>query len=82
MLRKPNQGIACPNSTKKISARSIDAFLTLFDEDERKKMTKEKEEVILQKFGITKEPYRDSYRYYVRVDGKRYRRTNQSLYSA
>ena len=76
MLRKPNQGFACPNSTKKISARSIDAFLTLFDEDERKNMTKEKEEVILQKFGITKEPYRDSYRYYVRVNGKRYRRTN------
>ena len=77
----------CNNSLIGVSARQIDnysdydrissdAFLMLFTEEDRKKMIKEKEEKILKQYGISKIPYGDSYRYYARVKGKKYRRTD------
>lgn len=69
--------MSCTNSTTITSAGStFDAFLTLFSEDERKKMIQENEEIILKKYGISKTEYGDSYRYYKRVNGVRYRRTS------
>ena len=62
-----------PSTYDKISS---DAFLMLFTEEDRKKMIKEKEEKILKQYGISKIPYGDSYRYYARVNGKKYRRTD------
>lgn len=55
---------------------SSDAFLMLFSEEDKKEMIKEKEEKILKEYGISKIPYGDSYRYYARVNGKKYRRTD------
>ena len=55
---------------------SSNTFLMLFSDEERNQMIKEKEEKILQQYGISKIPYGDSYRYYARVNGKKYRRTN------
>ncbi|MBO4909404.1 MAG: site-specific integrase [Lachnospiraceae bacterium] len=55
---------------------SSNTFLMLFSDEERNQMIKQKEEKILKQYGISKIPYGDSFRYYVRVNGKKYRRTD------